>query len=290
MQPATGRSLSLMDRDGSCWAVTLPSPGGVYELYIKIKNKRSNSAPNHLKVQFEYAGGSGRLTVYEGDVPQNGTIEATSRHILPLSAYRLKWVVEGEEFQVQHMEVRLMATRYRVEEKNIDGGETDDGTSESYEYDGPATNDPAHSQAVANGENYEAEYRSFRGHAASRVLGPSQDGLTRVETAWYRQDDALNGRQAGSLGMLESYHSAFESSVCGNGWSCAGSAPQFSLLEGDNALRLSDPNGGWDTATSRSSNALAGTAGSVNTALVQFRASSQPRQMGLGVDSGAWGS
>ena len=72
------------------------------------------------------------------------------------------------------------------------------------------------------------QYRSFRGHAASRVIGPTQDGLTRVETAWYRQDDALNGRQAGSLGMLESYHSAFESSVCGNGWSCVGSAPEFS--------------------------------------------------------------
>jgi RHS repeat-associated protein len=261
-------------------------PGGVYELRMKIRNY--SGVARNLVVKFEYAGSGGYYTLFNGSVAASQEQDLTTQMVLPLTAYRLRWVVEGTNFHIKKMETRLLLTRYRVEEKTVDGGITDDGTSQGYEYDGPASNDEAHSQAVAEADNYESKYRSFRGHAASRVIGPTQDGLTRVDTSWYRQDDDLNGRQVGGMTMLESYHTAFETSVCGSGWTCAGSQPSLTRLEGDNALQLTDPDGGWNTAVLRSSYSLAGTSGAVNTALVQFRTSSHPRQMGLGVEKGSF--
>jgi RHS repeat-associated protein len=259
-------------------------PGGVYELRMKIRNY-SGTARN-LLVKFEYAGSGGSYTLFNGSVAAGQEQDLTAQMVLPLTAYRLRWVVDGTNFHIKKMETRLLLTRYRVEEKTMDGGITDDGTSESYEYDGPASNDEAHSAAVAAGENYSSKYRSFRGHAASRTIGATQDGLTRVDTAWYRQDDDLNGRQVGGMTMLESYHTAFEMGVCGSGWSCTVSVSQ-PRIEGDQALQATDLDEGWNTTLQPTGRTIPDR----SSVVLQFRVDN-PGVGDVGVlalESGTWG-
>jgi hypothetical protein len=255
--------------------------GGLYELYIRIKNNTGNT--RSLTVKFEYNGSSGYYTVYSGSVAGYALVEQTTQLVLPMDAQHLRWIVQGQNFTIQKIETRLLLTRYRVTQQTVDGGGLDSGSSTSFEYDSPASNDPAHSQAVANETSYTDPYRSFRGHAAGRTLGPVSDGERLVSTTWYRQDDLLNGKPVGSLNMIESYHQPFESNACGNDWTCSGSTISLERFEGDQSLKLYNTDDDWNTSASRSSPML----NTQNSALLQFRvdSSANDRELRLGLES-----
>ncbi len=84
----------IVDGTGSKLIGNNVQPGAVYEVHIKLTNKRASSNPNPLTVTFEYAGSGGRMTIYDGSVPQYGVVELTTKFVMPMDAYRLKWKVD----------------------------------------------------------------------------------------------------------------------------------------------------------------------------------------------------
>ncbi|MCB0078940.1 MAG: RHS repeat protein, partial [Anaerolineales bacterium] len=90
----------------------------------------------------------------------------------------------------------IMQTRYRVQAKYIYDGVNSEPQVARYHYDEAATNDSAHSTAIANTELIPRELRftpafsEFRGHAVFQEIAPT--GATT--TSFYSQDDAKKGR------------------------------------------------------------------------------------------------
>ncbi len=200
----------------------------------------------------------------------------------------------GDKFRVNDMQTRLMLTRYRVTRSRVvesatSGGEGDTGSILTYEYDAPASNDEDHSAAVEADQTYAAPYRDFRGHAASRVVGMADGtGQQLATTTWQRQDDDLTGKVVGTMTMLENYHQAFESSVCGSGWTCGGNTPAIERAQGDNALHINDEDGNWNTTVERGEYVADG-----ESVAMQFKVTnsvSGQRDMLLGLKSGTWGT
>ena len=88
---------------------------------------------------------------------------------------------------VQGYTIRQLTTRYRVAQRTLSDSTLGTSHTFHYEYDGAATNDAAHSAAVAEKTRGDTEllsppYSEYRGHAAGREIGPA-DGSGRRRRA-----------------------------------------------------------------------------------------------------------
>ncbi len=136
------------------------------------------------------------------------------------------------------------------------------------QYDGPATNDGAHSALVHDylEDLYGDAFDEFRGHAAVREQ--SSDGY--VTTSFFHQDDDLTGRSSVSLVGTQSYYQPFSEtswSSYSSAWTYWTTQPTFERQEGDISAKVTYSGGGWQGMLHRNSYSLT----SGKNAVVQFR-------------------
>ena len=186
---------------------------------------------------------------------------------------------------IDNFKLRLLLNSYRVDEKTLSGGHGENPQSFFYTYDEAASNDAAHSAAVAATTKYTRYFKANsepRGHAMTRQSGP--DG--RTTWTWFHQDDGRKGEASVSIVGAESYHHAFETSWDDSGnWSPFGANPTLERLAGDKALKINNPNANWDIGASRTPFILQ----DGDSLIAQFRIASTASEAILGVASGTWG-
>ena len=165
-----------------------------------------------------------------------------------------------------------------------------------YNYDGPASNDAAHSNAVAttNKDNrYTPAASEYRGNSTVQEQGP--DG--RLSLYLYYQDDERKGNPNTTIVMTQNLSDTFQTLDAGK-WTVAPSnqsAHTIERFQGDNDLKITNLNADWSSvSTSRSSSTLKDASGFANSLLVQFNLSKQDTNDNpgaiLAITTGAWGT
>jgi RHS repeat-associated protein len=197
---------------------------------------------------------------------------------------------------VGKFDVTMLTARYRVVSRTIVDDVTDTSQTFSYEYDEAATNDPAHSAAVAaedpddDNDLYADPYTDYRGSAMSREIGPvGTDGTRRITTTWYAQDDDKKGQSVASMVGTRDFYQQFEStswSTYDPDWDYNGAAPVFERVDGDIAAKVNNSAADWTKGLYRPTTSLADGEG----VTVQFRLGSTGMQSVLAVASGTYGT
>jgi hypothetical protein len=211
----------------------LYQPGGAYQFVVKLKAKNN---PITAQVGINDSGTVTILETKTGITKWGYTTLDDARGVLSSNATygRLHLYCSGT-CKVDSASIKLLPTRYRVEEKRIyDGLGGDPGVFE-YRYDEAATNDEDHSTAACEDDPYVPNYAEFRGHALTQVLGP--DG--RVDWTFFHQDDVKRGRASTSIVSVESFNDDFEGESLDTAeWTVNSGTGSLERLLGDGAFKI----------------------------------------------------
>jgi RHS repeat-associated protein len=262
-------------------------PGGAYKQLMRV---RAKDVPGSVTVTIGIDYGTGtQWTTYPN---VTDWITATQYITLPGNATKIEMYIScnsGDCKVNQPVELHLLSTHYRVATKTLHDDVTGQESVFEYRYDEPATNDAAHSQAVADYlatptptptlSLYTDQYAEFRGHAMAQEIGP--DG--RVTTTFFHQDDARKGSAHTTLVMTQAYSTTFEAFET-NAWYYSDDyTHQFiERLAGDQALKTYNAVADWNSEVRRLTDSL--TDGEV--ALVSFRVAAGTQETVLMVEDG----
>ena len=188
-------------------------------------------------------------------------------------------------------------TRYRAEQKKLYDGIDSTPQTFSYHYDGPASNDAAHSEVVSDTlktQRYNPAMSEYRGNSTVAVSGP--DG--RIDLNLFYQDDERKGSANTTLvlgsALTDSFDAPDESRWLYYPSPRDPAKTGFLRLEGDPALQMTNANTDWSVSTVRSAYLLRDQSSYANGVLVQFRlhkyqANDSPQAI-LAIANGAYGS
>ena len=132
---------------------------------------------------------------------------------LPVSASQAQFIYKciSHNCIPWHGIVRPLVTRYRVQQKKLYDGISGTPQVFSYHYDGPASNDSFHSEAVANTptktQRYNPALSEYRGNSTVAVSGP--DG--RIDLNLFYQDDERKGSANTTLVLGQALTNSFDS-------------------------------------------------------------------------------
>jgi YD repeat-containing protein len=133
----------------------------------------------------------------------------------------------------------------------------------TFKYDEPVTNDSTHSNYVAtNSDYYKKPYTEYLGNAMTQAIQPSG----QVNTTFYYQDDNRRGSPSIQFTHSQDFKDYFDSLVS-NWWTFANASQSNPEVNGDPALKISNPSTNWDTSAARSTSSLS----NGEMMLVQFR-------------------
>ena len=149
-------------------------PGGVYKVLSSLTNQSSTA--QNASIGIRYASGSNAYVTVS--IPAYATQEISGNLLLPAnSAYGRDWefvpqmVISCSNCKVYDFHITLLPTRYRVAQKTLSDSTLGTSHTFHYEYDGAATNDAAHSAAVAEKTRRTTPTCSTR-HTASTAATP----------------------------------------------------------------------------------------------------------------------
>ncbi|CAG1008547.1 hypothetical protein ANRL4_03903, partial [Anaerolineae bacterium] len=252
-------------------------PGGVYELYgsFKAVNQQTDGWAN--------------LGLYNGsnDVYQGAWISqwawtpiTVTLGLSTTASQNSAFLINCNHCTVSWFRAKWLPTYYRVTAKTVTDAVTTESSTVTYQYDEPATNDAAHSEAVKNSANddvrYAPAYSEYRGHGMTREIGPGATSDQQlVTTNFFYQDDARHGRTSTSIVSVLSYPTGstprpFETTTWADydgAWDYGGAQPALERLAGDVAAKVASPAQDWSHSFYRSEYSLT----SGESVLVQFR-------------------
>lgn len=251
-------------------------PGGSYLLYDKAKKAPSSSGYLNLGVD----DGVGGVWGTQVTIPADGAWHIyTSTVTLSGSAIQARPVIYCSNCYSQDYQVTPLTTHYRVASKTLQDSTTGASYTFNYTYDEPASNDASHSDVVYAADDlshlYTPAYSQFRGHAATREIGP--DG--KVTTTYYYQDDDRKGTPHVTVVGTQDFYDAFDA-LDSSKWSFhPGSGAQAAVLaNGDKALKTDNPNADWNVYLSRLTESVKDDTGFPNTTFIQFKTSGNSTQ------------
>ena len=276
-------------------------PGAVFKFNIKIQRKGSTPLTVAPYYGFRYGSGANDYQVAQVDlatINSGSQLALTSYLVLPANAqwgsYIPKWVMKCSSCYVTEFDIIRVPTRYRVTQKTNSDLITGQSQTLQYQYDGGATNDAEHSQAVAQraavSDMWGLPYQEPRGHAQIRQLGPLVNNTRQTTWTWFHQDDDYTGQAHTTLAGSQDVNDLdeFFDTLNTSRWvlSHPDSYQVIARQSGDNALNHNSPsyNSSWPINFYRNSYTLSDN----EMALVSFRTYGATPESALAAEYGTY--
>jgi RHS repeat-associated protein len=255
-------------------------PGGTYLLRVKVHGTNSTSW-----IQLGLNDFYGPIVTLPND--PTGPGQWVNAYItIPPTAANVQMMIQGDGWQISEMYVYTQAGHLRVKEKQLYDGISSQPKVWTYLYDGAATNDPTLSAngALPEDNRMGSPYQEYRGNTVVTEVGPND----LATTSWFLQDDVFRGQTVRTMVSLLAYLEPFDVFHTEDWASQAGSGsvgPE--RTGGDPALKLSNPQGDWNTWANRTT--LAINPDEIPAAVFQFKVSDTSTQALLMLERGSEG-
>ena len=254
--------------------VQIVRPGLYYKITLKTH-------PEYSTITLGINDGANRIPAQQIGRTVDGGIQTVSAVVrLPANDaqmrffYRCDGVANCIPYEYKAYPV---ATRYRVTTRTEIDAVMNKSTIYTYRYDGPATNDAAHSAVVAatvKERRYTPAFSEYRGQAQVQEVSP--DG--RVSTTFFYQDDGRSGQASASLATTQSFWDPFDTLSSGAWTTPHGTVER---LEGDKALKNANAGANWNEYVYRTANTI----NSGDMVMFQFRLSGTDTKAILDVEN-----